>query len=105
MMYRSNTYIKAEYQLLVICCIFCEITMDSEVRKIESSANVDIPMATNHIRYRSEDLRKIGNKANITSHLSYFLSWYRNKDMSHWIRDKKASKTIQKIEKGMQDFP
>ena len=48
--------------------------MDSEARKIESSANVDISMATNHIRYKSEDPRKIGNKANITSHLSsYYL--------------------------------
>ena len=46
--------------------------MDSEARKIESSSNVDISMATNHISYRSEDLRKIGNKANITPHLSFF---------------------------------
>ena len=69
-MYLSDTYIKAKYHLLIICCIFCEITMDREVGKTESSANVDISMATNHIRYISEDLRKIGNKAKITSHLS-----------------------------------
>ena len=46
--------------------------MDSETRKIESSANVDISVATSHIRYGLEDVRKIGNKANITSHLPYF---------------------------------
>ena len=31
-----------------------------------------LPMATNHIKYDSEHLRKNGNKANITSHLSSF---------------------------------